>query len=240
MIALRSLLFNVLFIAWSILVQVLGMPSLLLPIAAVARVQQLWVRGSLALLAAVCGVRHEIRGWERLPPEPCVLASKHQSTWDTLIFPGLLPAPGFIIKRELRWIPLFGWYLRRTGCIEIDRKGGATALKRMLAEARHTLAAGRYIVIFPEGTRVVPGQRRPYHPGVAALYTHLQVPVVPVALNSGLFWGRRAFRKRPGVITLEYLDPIPPGLDRKAFMRQLEHRIETATRRLEAETEAKP
>ncbi|MEE8499643.1 MAG: lysophospholipid acyltransferase family protein [Kiloniellales bacterium] len=235
MIALRSLLFNVLFMAWSILVQVLGMPSLLLPIAAVARIQQLWVGGSLALLAAVCGVRHEIRGWERLPPGPCVLASKHQSTWDTLIFPGLLPAPGFIIKRELRWIPLFGWYLRRTGCIEIDRKGGAMALKRMLAEARRTLAAGRYIVIFPEGTRVVPGQRKPYHPGVAALYTQLQVPVVPVALNSGLFWGRRKFLKKPGRIVLEFLEPIAPGLPRKEFTAELERRIETASARLVAE-----
>jgi 1-acyl-sn-glycerol-3-phosphate acyltransferase len=232
MIALRSLLFNVLFLAWSVLVQGLCLPSLLMSMAAAVRIQRLWIRGSLALLAGICGLRHEIRGWDRLPAEPCILASKHQSAWDTLIFPELLRAPGFIVKRELRWVPLFGWYLRRTGCIQIDRKGGAKALKQMLAEARRTIAAGRYIVIFPEGTRVAPGQRRPYHPGVAALYTQLRVPVVPVALNSGLFWGRRKFLKKPGRIILEFLEPIAPGLPRQEFAAELERRIETASTRL--------
>jgi 1-acyl-sn-glycerol-3-phosphate acyltransferase len=232
MLALRSLTFNVLFYAWSTLVQLLCLPSLLLPMAVVVWVQRLWIRGSLALLAGICDLRHEIRGLEHLPPGPCIIASKHQSAWDTLIFGVLFPGPGYIVKRELLWIPLFGWYIRRTGCIPTDRKGGASALKRMIADARDAIGNGQHIIIFPEGTRVAPGQRRPYHPGVAALYGQLEVPVVPTALNSGLFWGRRTFLKKPGLITLEFLEPIAPGLARKEFTAELERRIETASERL--------
>ncbi len=232
MLALRSLSFNIAFFLWSTLVQVLFMPSLLFPAVVVAWVQRLWIGGSLALLAGICDLRHEIRGLEHLPPGPCIIASKHQSTWDTLIFAVLFHGIAFIVKRELLWIPLFGWYIQRTGCIPIDRKGGASALKRMIAGARDTIGNGRRIIIFPEGTRVAPGQRRPYHPGVGALYRQLGVPVVPVALNSGLFWGRRTFIKKPGRITLEFLEPIAPGLSRKDFTAELERRIETASARL--------
>ncbi len=232
MLALRSLTFNTAFFFWSTLVQVLFLPSLLFPVAVVAWVQRLWIGGALALLAGICGLRHEIRGLEHLPPGPCIIASKHQSAWDTLIFAMLFHGPGFVVKRELLWIPLFGWYIQRTGCIPIDRKGGARALKRMIAGGRATIGNGRHIVIFPEGTRVAPGQSRPYHPGVGALYRQLGVPVVPVALDSGLFWGRRAFLKKPGRISLELLEPIAPGLSRKDFTAELERRIETASARL--------
>jgi 1-acyl-sn-glycerol-3-phosphate acyltransferase len=136
--------------------------------------------------------------------------------------------PAFVLKRELLSIPLFGWYLRKVGMIAVDRAAGASALRNMARQASEAFAEGRSILIFPEGTRVPPGESRPYHPGVAALYTQLKVPVVPVALNSGLFWGRRSFVKRPGTVTVQFLPPIPPGLDRKAFMRELESRIEAA------------
>ena len=232
MLALRSLTFNNAFFLWSTLVQVLFLPSLLFPVAVVAWVQRLWIGGALALLAGICGLRHEIRGLEHLPPGPCIIASKHQSAWDTLVFAVLFHGPGFVVKRELLWIPLFGWYIQRTGCIPIDRKGGASALKRMIAHAREAIGNGQHIIIFPEGTRVAPGQRRPYHPGVGALYGQLGVPVVPVALNSGLFWGRRTFLKKPGRITLEFLEPIAQGLSRKDFTAELERRIETASARL--------
>jgi 1-acyl-sn-glycerol-3-phosphate acyltransferase len=234
MLVLRSLVFNIAFFLWSTLVQVLFLPSLLCPRVVVAWVQRLWIRGALALLAGICGLRHEIRGLEHLPPGPCIIASKHQSAWDTLIFAVLFHGPGFIVKRELLWVPLFGWYIQRTGCIPIDREGGASALKRMIAGARNAIGNGQYIIIFPEGTRVAPGQRRPYHPGVSALYRQLGVPAVPVALNSGLFWGRRTFLKKPGRITLEFLEPIAPGLARKDFTAELERRIETASARLVA------
>ena len=232
MLTLRSLLFNVAFFLWSTLIQALFLPCLLFPVPVVAWVQRLWVRGALALLAGICGLRHQIRGLEHLPPGACIIASKHQSAWDTLILAVLFHGPGFVVKRELLWIPLLGWYIQRTRCIPIDREGGASALKRMVAGARDRIENGRHVIIFPEGTRVAPGQRRPYHPGVGALYRQLGVPVVPVALNSGLFWGRRTFLKKPGRITLEFLEPIAPGLSRKDFTAELERRIETASARL--------
>ena len=235
---LRSLAFNVLFYCWSTLLQIGCLPAILLSRGAVTWVQRTWIRGSFALLALVCGLRYEIRGMERLPHEPCIIAAKHQSAWDTMIFALLIRRPGHVFKRELLWIPVFGWYLLRAGGIPIDRKGGASALKRMIAAARQTIAEGRHIVIFPEGTRVAVGKRAPYHPGVAALYSQLKVPVVPVALNSGLFWGRRSFLKHPGRIVLEFLEPIPPGLRRREFLDLLAQRIEPASADLAAEARA--
>jgi len=140
-----------------------------------------------------------------------------------------------VIKRELLFVPLYGWYVRRAGAIAVDRRGGAGALKRMLADAQEAAKEGRRIAIFPEGTRTAIGARPPYHPGVAALYGKLGLPLVPVAVNSGLYWGRRSFVKRPGRIVLSFLDPIPPGLPRHEVMAELETRIETATAALEAE-----
>jgi 1-acyl-sn-glycerol-3-phosphate acyltransferase len=239
MLVLRSLAFNALFYCWSALLQVSCLPTILVSRRAVTWVQRTWVRGNFALLALVCGLRYEIRGLERLPREPCIIAAKHQSAWDTMIFALVVRAPGYVLKRELLWIPVFGWYLLRAGGIPIDRKGGAGALKRMIATARQTIAEGRHIVIFPEGTRVAVGERRPYHPGVAALYSQLKVPVAPVALNSGLFWGRRSFLKHPGRIVLEFLEPIPPGLGRGEFLAVLEQRIEPASTDLAAEVRAR-
>ena len=237
-VILRSLAFNILFYCWSLLLQIPCLPTILVSARAVTWVQRTWVRGNFALLALLCDLRYEIRGLERLPREPCIIAAKHQSAWDTMIFALLIWRPGHVFKRELLWIPVFGWYLWRAGGIPIDRKGGAGALKRMIAEARRTIAEGRHIVIFPEGTRVAVGERRPYHPGVSALYTQLKVPVVPVALNSGLFWGRRSFLKKPGRIVLEFLEPIPPGLRRREFLAALEQSIEPASLELAAEAGA--
>jgi 1-acyl-sn-glycerol-3-phosphate acyltransferase len=200
--------------------------------AAVHRVGRLWVRVTLWLLALVVGLRHRMVGLENLPAGPAIVAPKHQSTWDTLIFALPLRLPAYVLKRELMRIPLFGLYLHCAGMIPVDRAGGGAALKRMVASAKAAAGAGRHLLIYPEGTRTEPGERRPYHPGVAALYGQLDLPVVPVALNSGLFWGRRAFLKRPGTITVEFLPPIPPGLPRRQFIAELESRIETASDRL--------
>ena len=150
------------------------------------------------------------------------------------MFPLLLDKPAYVLKRELIRVPLFGSYLKQCGMIPVDREGGGAALKQLLRAARTAVAQGRSILIYPEGTRTPPGERRPYHPGVAALYGDLGVPVVPVALNSGLFWGRRAFHKKPGTITIEFLPPIAPGLPRREFMRELQERMEGASQRLAA------
>lgn len=232
MAALRSLVFNLLFYAWTAVILLVCVPALPFGVAAVHAVGRSWVRVTLLLLAGIVGLRHRIVGLEHLPDGPAIIAPKHQSTWDTLIFALPLRLPAYVLKRELMRIPLFGLYLRCAGMIPVDRAGGGTALKQMVAQARRAVAEERHLLIYPEGTRTAPGERRPYHPGVAALYGQLGLPVVPVALNSGLFWGRRAFTKRPGLVTVEFLPAIPPGLPRREFMAELERRIETASDRL--------
>ena len=234
----RSLLFNLCYFAWTALLSLLAMPALVLPKGAAFAVIRLWARGVLWLLAMLVGLNHEIRGRERVPAGPVIYAVKHQSAWETILFALLIPGFAGVYKRQLAFIPVFGWYLMRAEMIPVDRGGGAGALRAMLARARKVVGQGRSIVVMPEGTRTEPGSRRPYHPGIAALYRQLGLPVVPAALNSGVFWGRRSFVKSPGRITFEFLEPIPPGLERRAFMALLEERIETAAERLRREAEA--
>jgi 1-acyl-sn-glycerol-3-phosphate acyltransferase len=238
MTAIRSLLFNGVFYGWTTVCAVLGLPLLLGPRIGIYYLGRLWAHPILAALGLLCGLRHEVRGRENIPEGGVLVAAKHQSAWETIVFSVLLWDHSFVVKRELFWLPLFGLYLARAGLIPVDRQGGSKALRRMVAAAKAVAAAGRPIVIFPEGTRVAPDQQRPYHPGVAALYNQLGVPVVPVALNSGLFWRRRSFWKRPGTIVLEFLPPIAPGLPRKVFLARLEQAIEGRSRALAGLTPA--
>ena len=240
MTALRSLLFNIAFFCWTAIISALAVPSILATRnpATGAIFARAWTVVSFALLRALCGVEYRIRGKENLPDTPCIVASKHQSAWDTMIFSLLLDNPSYVLKRELLKIPFFGWALAESKMVPVDRAGGAKALRRLVAKARSRLSEGRAIVIFPQGTRVEPGAHQPYLPGVAALYQALGVPVVPVGLNSGLFWGRRSFLKQPGRILLELSPPIAPGLPRREFIRRLEDRIEVVSDRLIAEARA--
>jgi 1-acyl-sn-glycerol-3-phosphate acyltransferase len=225
----KALAFNFAFFAWTAFIGTIALPVLLTTRPLTMRFGRFWASSVLVLLKVIVGLDHEIRGLDRIPRDGCIIAMKHQSAWDTLILPVVLDDPAIVLKRELLFVPFFGWYSARAGIIAIDRKAGAGALRRMLAKAGPVAAAGRPIVIFPEGTRVASGERRPYHPGVAALYQALALPLVPAAVNSGLYWGRRNFIKRPGRIVLEFLDPIPPGWPRDRLMAELERRIETAT-----------
>jgi 1-acyl-sn-glycerol-3-phosphate acyltransferase len=229
---LRSLLFNLCYLLWSVFMQVICLPLLLAPASWVWKAGHLWIDGTLLLLRLICGLGHRERGLEHLPKGPAIVAAKHQSAWETLFLSRRLGQPAFILKRELLSIPLFGWFIRKVGMIAVDRAGKAAALKQMVKDANRAFGEGRQIIIFPEGTRVAPGEHRPYQPGIAALYGQLNVPVVPVALNSGLYWGRKAWVKKPGTIAIEYLPAIPPGLDRKAFMAELEQRLEPAAKKL--------
>jgi 1-acyl-sn-glycerol-3-phosphate acyltransferase len=215
---------------------VAALPLLLAPRRWVMGFGRLWAKIVLFLLRAIVGLDGEVRGRERLPAGPSIIAMKHQSAWDALILPIVLGDPAVVIKRELLFVPFYGWYAVRAGSIAIDRKAGGAALRRIVAAARRVTAEGRSVVIFPEGTRTAPGQRLTYQPGVAALYQALHLPLVPAAVNSGLYWGRRSFVKRPGRITLEFLEPIPPGLSRRQLMPELEKRIEAATSALERQT----
>lgn len=233
MAPVRAYAFKVLLVLWTALVGGSTLPALLLPRAASFAIQRWWGRGVIALLAWLFGIRHRIVGAERIPAGPVILAAKHQSAWDTVILVVSDPPPAFIIKQELARIPIYGWFCLKSGMIPVDRDGGAKALKAMRAKALKRAAEGRNIVIFPEGTRVTPGQRLEYQAGVVSLYKALQAPVVPVALNSGYFWPKAGLTGRRGVITLEYLEPIPPGLDKKQFLATLEERIESAVARLD-------
>jgi 1-acyl-sn-glycerol-3-phosphate acyltransferase len=237
-VVVRSLLFNLAFWLWTGAMAIAVLPLLLAPRRAMVAAGRLWQQGVQGLLATLAGLTYEVRGRERIPATPAVFAFKHQSAWETLVLHLLLHDPAITLKRELTQIPLFGWYVTHAGMIRIDRKGGGRALRTLIDDSRAALARGSSIVIFPEGTRAPLGGRNPYHPGVAALYRHLDCAVVPVALNSGLFWRRRGFIKRPGRIVVEFLPPIAPGLERKAFMAELEQRLESATERLIAEAGA--
>lgn len=228
----RSTLFNAVFWTWTAVLAVLMLPTLALPRGVIVAFGRLWSTGIHRALAGIVGLDYEVRGRQRVPASPAIYAFKHQSAFETLIQHRLFEDPAIALKRELIQIPLFGWYCRKAGMIRIDRARGLASLRGLIREAKDALDRGAEIVIFPEGTRVAPGERHPFHPGIAALYLQLGVPVVPVALNSGLFWGRRRFRKRPGRIVLEFLPPIAPGLARGAFMTELERRLEPATERL--------
>jgi 1-acyl-sn-glycerol-3-phosphate acyltransferase len=220
--ALRSLLFNIAFFAATALIGIAALPLLLAPPAAMRRVVRFWARSVIWLLRLICGVRVELRGMEHVPPGAAVIVSKHQSAFDTIIWCALRPDVAYVLKKELLAIPVYGWHARKAGMIPVDRAGGGPALRAMLRAAQAALAAGRPVVIFPEGTRTAPGERVPYQPGV-------------VAIDSGRVWGRRAFHKRPGTIRVSALPPLPPGLPRARLLAALEAAIETETDRLLAE-----
>lgn len=238
MLFFRSLTFNVCFYVWTAVMVLAYTPTLVLPYHVIVRGQRQWASHINALLRKIAGIRVEVRGREHLPRGGCIVAAKHQSAWDTLIWHQELDDPAVVMKAELLKIPVYGWMCRKTRMLTVDRTGGSAALRQLIAQAKVAIGLGRPLVIFPQGTRAAPGASVgavPYQPGVAALYRALDVPVVPVALNSGLFWRRHGFLRFPGTIVLEYLEPIPPGRDRKSFMAELEQRIEDSTQKLEAE-----
>jgi 1-acyl-sn-glycerol-3-phosphate acyltransferase len=236
MILIRSLVFNAAFFAWTVSLLLAGLPLLARGRGAMRRLAVFWARGVLRLLRVIVGARIEIRGPHLSGPR--LVAAKHQSALDTMIFFLLADDAAYVMKKELAAIPLYGRCARHQGMIFVDRDAGAAALKRLVADARAACADGRQVVIFPQGTRTAAGAPvadAPYQPGIAALSQALAMPTTPVALNSGLVWGRRSFLKRPGTIVIEILPDIPPGLKRAEFMRRLEDAIEGATARLEAE-----
>jgi 1-acyl-sn-glycerol-3-phosphate acyltransferase len=237
MIALRSLAFNLALYLLTAVEAILGLPVLLMPRHIAYRFGRAWASAILGICAATAGLDYEVRGREHLPAGPSIIAMKHQSAWDTFAVAVIFDDPAIVLKQELMWIPFYGWYLWKAGMIAIDRRAGAQALRQLVTAAKRAAALGRPIVIFPEGTRTAPGTHRPYQPGVAALYRQLDLPLVPVAVNSGLFWGRRSFLKRPGRIIVEILPPIPAGGERRQMMQELERRIEGATERLVREAE---
>lgn len=235
MIVVRSLLFNVYFFVLTTFGLFTYWLLLPLPRAAFQEAVRLWQRLVFGGLKLICGLDWEVRGRDRMPKGAAVFACKHQSAWDTMAFYALVADPAYVLKKELLRIPFWGWYAAKTRQIVVDRRAGLRALKEVAEAARDRLAEGRQVVIFPQGTRVSPGTHRSYQPGIYAIASASDRPVFPVALNSGLFWGRRSFLKHPGTIVVEILEPMPTGMDRKPFTAELERRIEEASDRLAAE-----
>lgn len=238
-ILLRSLAFNALFYLNTLLYLIIALPTFFMPYHAIIAVAKSWARTNLVLLRAVAGIDYEFRGLEKLPRGPIIIASKHQSAWETFALLPLVESPVFILKRELQWIPVFGWLTIKGRMVPVDRGGGSQALAAMIERARVELADNRQLIIFPEGTRRAAGAEPRYKLGVAHLYAAEGVPCVPIALNSGLFWPRRSLRRFPGTVVAEILDPIAPGLDKDAFFTRLQNDIEAATARLIAEGRVK-
>jgi 1-acyl-sn-glycerol-3-phosphate acyltransferase len=233
MILFRSILFHFYFALMSVVMNLAFLPAFLGPRRWAVRGIEIWGGLTMWGLRVICGLTYEVRGREHLAATPVLYAGKHLAMWDTVVLPLIVRDPALVLKRQLLFVPFYGWYAIKTRMIAVDRGAHAKALRSLIAQGKDRLAAGRSIAIFPEGTRKKIGAAPDYKPGVAALYTHLDVACVPFALNSGVYW-EGALRK-PGKIVIEFLPAIPPGLRRPAFMAELQMRVETATARLVAE-----
>ncbi|HEX7943205.1 MAG TPA: lysophospholipid acyltransferase family protein [Phenylobacterium sp.] len=231
MTVVRSLIYVALFYLWTATVAILATPILLGPRRWTHAMFHFWGRGVTGMLP-ICGIRVEVRGQQYIPKGAALVAPKHQCMLDVFAQFTWLPASAFVMKQELKWIPWFGWYSRKAGAIVIDRDGGSKTMRQVIREGTALFAEGAQVVIFPEGTRKAPGAPPDYKPGIAALYRELDVPVYPVATNAGVHWPAHGFIRHPGLIVLEYLEPIPPGLKRAEFMRVLEERIEAKSTEL--------
>lgn len=228
----RSIVFGILFYATTVLFLVVCSPLLFGPRKWTMAALKLHARTELWLLRHIAGLDFEVRGLQKLPQPPFVVASKHQSAWDTFALIPLFSDPALLMKRELFWIPLYGWFSAKFEMIPVDRDRGPAALRPMLRAAEARAGEGREILIFPEGTRRAPGAPPDYKTGIVLLYNALKIPCVPVALNSGVFWPRRSWKRKPGTILVEILDPIPPGLPKAEFMNRLQTAVESASNRL--------
>jgi 1-acyl-sn-glycerol-3-phosphate acyltransferase len=238
MLIARSVLFNAAFYLNMVVWLVALVPTLILPRKVLLRMVQAWARTNFWMLRVLAGTHVEFRNRDRIPPGPLLVAAKHQSLWETFALVAIFDDPTFVLKRELMWLPVWGWLAWKAGMVPVTRGAGSTALAEMNRRAREEAYKGRQVLIFPEGTRRAPGAEPAYKYGIAHLYDNLGLPCLPVALNSGLFWPRRRFIRRPGTIVVEFLETIPPGLPRNEFLMELQARIEAATNRLLAEGRA--
>ena len=228
MTSVRSLFFRIVLFGSAGVLALVFFPVLFAGKKGARWLAQLWARLVIFELKMICGITHKIENNASLPTGGAIIASNHQSMWETIVLFALLSKPVIVVKRELLNIPVFGWLLRPAGNIVIDRDGGAKALRAIARQAKEAVDAGEQVVIFPEGTRVPPGGTGRYQPGVAGVYAGANAPCYPIAHNSGEFWRYPGFMKLPGVITVRLLEPIESGLNRKEFMKRLEQSINDA------------
>ncbi len=208
--------------AFAVLITIVAWPAVLFGRDAALRVIRIWARGSLLALRLLCGIRYRVEGEENLPQGGTIVAANHQSMWETVAFFALLPRASMVFKDSLLKVPVYGWWGVKSGSIPVDRQAGPQSIRHLMRAARVRIEDGFQLVIFPEGTRISPGARAPLQPGVAAIYLASGAPVTPAVHDSGLYWRHPGRERRPGVITLRFLPPIPPGLDRASFEKRLE------------------
>lgn len=229
----RSISFMIAFYVVTAVLCITFLPTLFMSRKAAGTFPIIWTKVTPKLLWYICGIKICFKGLKNLPQKNgYIIASKHQSAMETLLFHALVPNTFFVLKRELIFIPLAGLYALRTGCVAIDRGGGASAMRKMLNAVQKNLEQGMNLIIFPEGTRTKPGEQKPYSPGVALLYEQCGAPIVPVALNSGYCWPKNQTKKIPGTVTVQFLKPIEPGLHKRALLAELQDRIEEAQEKL--------
>lgn len=224
----RSTVFSIFLVSLVVVMGVMLSPVMLFGKNPSRAVIQYWARLTLGGLKLIAGVSYRVEGAQNIPAGGALIAANHQSMWETIALYALTPKPVMIFKKELLQIPVYGWWAARAGNIAVDRKGGAKALRAMSRAAKDRTDAGEQIVIFPEGTRMQPGEKTSLQPGVAGIYAATGAPCTPVAHDSGRHWRHPDGGKTPGVITVRFLPPIEPGLDRRAFLRDLKSRLETA------------
>lgn len=224
---IRSFLFYTYLALWTLIFGIACSPLLIVKNRYLFKSCRIWARLCLFGLKHICGITYKVIGLENLPDSPYILASKHQSAFETIFFWTIIDKPAYILKRELIFLPVFGQYLVRLGMIYINRKAGASALKNIIRNSKNALENNSVIIIFPEGTRTKPGHyTEKYHSGIEAIYNNNKVQVVPVALNSGMCWPGKDFALHPGVITIKILEPFEPGIDKASFSSKLNLNIE--------------
>lgn len=226
---IRSVLFNLFYFSWTLFVSFIGCLLAPFPKRVALANARIWATVTMKGMNVLIGLKYRVEGLENLPKEgPFIIASKHQSAFETIAYHAIFHHPVFVLKKELLWLPLFGWNLLLTGCIPIDRSSGTKAMRSILEGTKKRLQEGHPVIIFPEGTRTAPGTTAKYNPGIGLLYEQCEAPVVPVVLNSGEFWRRKAFVKLSGTITVRILPPMPKGLPKREFISALQNEIESA------------
>ena len=228
----RSILFYIILGFWTFLMGLFCLPFLIFPALYLIKPIKIWILGIFVLLKNICGITHEIQGQENIPIEPVLVASKHQSAFETFALFYYLPNAIFIHKKQLFYIPIFGQYLKKINMISINRNGGASTMRTMLKKTKRRAMEGKSIIIFPEGTRKIPGAKPNYKSGFIGVYNEMKTPILPVAVNSGKYWPKHSFVKKSGKIIIKFLPQIKPNLSRNQVLSEVEKIIEQATNKI--------
>ncbi len=233
---IKSILFYLFISIWGAIIPIMYFPAFITRSRKLAdHGAKIWSLGLTFILNNLCQIDYRVIGLDKLPNEPFIVACKHQSMWETAIMHLIFNRPAYAYKKELLKIPFYGWFVKIMTGIKVDRQGKMSAIKDLIKQSKKFLEEGHKIIIFPQGTRVPTGknsQEYPYQPGIAAMYLSCNVKVVPAALNSGLFWPKSGLISKKGTITIEFLEPIATGLNKKQFMAELERKIEINSNKL--------